>query len=242
MGTLKPGYLVIKSTWLSRKPSRRSFQLMLVLSLLITVLAQMNWFDLLGANSWMPASPEKVFKNGHLWKAWTTVFAHADLEHLLSNLFLFSILGLFLTSYFGRVLIPLTAFFFGGITNLIVLSAMPSQSHLIGASGVVFWMGGAWLTLFFLLDRRRTITQRALRSIGVAILLFVPSEAFDPNISYKAHLVGFFLGVLWAVPYYLVNKKKFRRAEISEWVVEEDEAETENALDEGQKNFSRTVH
>lgn len=218
----QPGYWVVRSTWLSKKPSSKAFQLMFVLSLALTILAQMNWFDLLSASRWMPASPELVFNKGELWRAWTTVFAHADLEHLLSNAFLFFILGSFLTSYFGKLLIPVTAFTFGGLINLIVLKTMPLQSHLIGASGIVFWMGGAWLTLFFLLDRRRSITQRALRSIGVAIMLFVPSEAFDPNISYKAHMVGFFMGVLWAVPYYLWNRPRFLRAEASEWITEED--------------------
>lgn len=212
---------------------------MIVLSLFLTFMAQLRWFDLGGADLWMPASPEKVFNAGEIWRAWTTVFAHADLEHLLSNVFLFFILGIFLTSYFGKALIPITAFLFGGITNLIVLKAMPLQNTLIGASGVVFWMGGAWLTLFFLIDRRRSLIQRALRAIGVAILLFVPSEAFDPNISYKAHLLGFFLGVTWAVPYYLVNKSKFLRAEISEWIVDEDSGEV---LDEGQQNHPQTFH
>lgn len=139
---------------------------MIVLSLFLTFMAQLQWFDLGGADLWMPASPEKVFNDGEIWRAWTTVFAHADLEHLLSNVFLFFILGIFLTSYFGKALIPITAFLFGGITNLIVLKTMPLQNTLIGASGVVFWMGGAWLTLFFLIDRRRSLIQRALRALG----------------------------------------------------------------------------
>lgn len=185
----------------------------------------MNWYDILGAKAWMPASPEQVFNQGQYWRAWTTLFAHADLGHLLSNAFLFFILGIFLLSYFGFLVIPLNALLFGGITNLIVLKAMPLQNTLIGASGVVFWMGGAWLTLFFLIDRRRSLTQRTLRSVGVAIMLFVPSEAFDPNISYKAHFVGFVLGVVWALPYFYINHDKFRSAEVQEWIVDPPEQE-----------------
>lgn len=221
MATAQPGYSVIRSTWLSAKPRRQAVQLMIALSLLLTFLAQVSWFDVAGAKTWMSASPEQVFQLKQYWRAWTTVFVHADLEHLLSNVFLFFILGIFLTSHFGFRLIPFTALIFGGLINLIVLKGMPLENTLIGASGVVFWMGGAWLTLFFLIDRTRSVSQRALRSIGVAILLFVPSEAFDPNISYKAHLVGFFLGVIWAYPFFLLNKNRFRDAEVVEWIVDE---------------------
>ena len=230
MASANPGYLRIKSTWLSRKPKREAIQLAVVLSLLVTFITQMYWFDLLGAKTWMSANAEQVFTNKEVWRAWTTLFAHADLQHLLSNVFLFFILGIYLISSFGMFMVPMNALFFGGVTNILVLKTMPVQTSLIGASGVVFWMGGVWLTLFFLIDRRRSVTHRALRSIGVAIMLFVPSEAFDPNVSYKAHLVGFLLGFLWAFPYYYLNKSKFRAAEVTEWIVDE--------VDEDPEDFS----
>ncbi len=195
---------------------------MMILSLFLVFTAQLSWYDVAGLKSKLSASPELVFKVGEIYRAWTTLFVHADFEHLLSNVFLFFILGIFLTSYFGMLMIPINALVFGGVINLIVLKGMPLQNTLIGASGVVFWMGGAWLTLFFLIDRRRSLFQRALRAVGVALMLFVPSEAFDPNISYKAHFVGFFLGVVWAAPYFLINKNRFRRAEVSEWVTDEE--------------------
>ena len=46
--------------------------------------------------------------------------------------------------------------------------------------------------------------QRYLRTLGVAVLLFMPSEAFDPAISNRTHLAGFFLGVL--LPHLLITK------------------------------------
>src|SRR5690606_13279538 len=124
-------------------------------------------------------------------------------------------------SYFGAFLIPFSAFLFGGLTNWIVLQSLPGPTYLIGVSGVVFWMGGAWLTLYFLIDRRRSWAHRALRSIGVGLLLFVPAEAFDPSISYRSHLIGLISGIIWAFCFFLLKKKQIRSAEVVEEVIEE---------------------
>src|SRR5690606_26204612 len=108
---------------------------------------------------------------GEYWKLWTTLFVHADIGHALSNAFLFFILGFFLYGYYGIRVFPLAALFWGGITNLFVLLQYESDIHLIGASGVVYWMGGFWLTLYFLLNRKLSLFPRALRTIGVGLIL-----------------------------------------------------------------------
>lgn len=164
----------------------------------------------------MTASHDMIFKDHQWWRAWTTLFAHADEKHLLSNVFLFSILGYFLNGYFGVLIFPIMAFLFGGLTNLIVLHSAPAEMQLIGVSGVVFWMGGAWLALYFALERRKSLLQRSLRAVGVGLLLFMPAEAFDPSISYKTHFVGFVLGVLFGFFYFLIRRSYFRSAEIYE--------------------------
>jgi rhomboid protease GluP len=212
---------IIRQTWLTRRPSLWAEKVSVLVSLLIVIGSVVYWQDWGGSTSLMAASFENVFGAHEYWRAWSTLLVHADPKHLLSNLFLFFILSSFLVGYFGFFVFPVTAFFFGGITNLIVLKQMPKNIHLIGASGIVFWMGGAWLTLYFLLDTQRTISQRALRAVGVALILFVPAEAFDPQISYLSHLVGFSLGVLWAVIYYFWNREKFLASEIKEIVQEE---------------------
>lgn len=47
-------------------------------------------------------------------------------------------------------------------------------------------------------------------------MLFVPSEAFDPSISYRSHFMGFTLGVLFALVYYWIRRDEFLSAEIYE--------------------------
>lgn len=213
---------VIKETWLSRKP-HPSASIVAAMATFLLALGSLFYMQNVGhLAAWMPASHQLVFDQHQIWRLWTTLFAHADEKHLLSNSFLFFILGYFLNGYFQIFVFPIMALFIGGLANLIVLWTMPAQVHLIGASGVVFWMGGAWLTLYFLLDRRRNLYQRLLRTLGVAILLFVPAEAFDPNISYRTHFVGFILGLVFGLIYYYLKRRQFVGAEVRELVIDDE--------------------
>lgn len=214
-------YSVIRRTWLSQKPSANALIITLVTCFLMVLISQLSFENLWGLRDLLKASPESVFQSKQWGRLWTTLFVHGDFKHLLSNSFLFFILGYFLAGYFGLFIFPLTAIFFGGITNAIVLSYMPENHSLIGMSGVVFWMGGAWLVLYLLLDRRRSFSNRMLRAFGVSLALFFPAEAFDPQVSYKAHFIGFMLGMTWGAFYFWLKKNQFRQAEVSETITEE---------------------
>lgn len=213
----------ITDTWLSQKPNQFAFLITSLVTLFVVILSVVYWENIFNASSWMPASGKQVFTEGSWWQAWTALFAHSDGKHLLSNSFLFFILGSFLAGYFGYLMFPLLAFIFGGITNFIVLSNMPPDVRLLGASGVVFWLGGAWLALYFLIDQKHSIYQRILRTMGVALVLFFPAEAFDPNVSYSSHFTGFALGIVVGVGFYYLNKKKFDDAIVRVAVIEEEE-------------------
>lgn len=211
----------ILETWLSRRPHPWSFIIGGAMTLLMVTLGLMYLRDFQGFANWMHASRDLVFSQHEFWRLWTTLFSHGDEKHLLSNAFLFFILGSFMTGYFGVWTFPISALLSGGLINWIVLQSMPSSTLLIGMSGVVFWIGGAWLALYFLLERRKSLYQRAIRSIGVSLLLFFPAEAFDPSVSYRSHLVGFGLGLIWGVMYFLWNRKRFRSAETYRIVLDE---------------------
>lgn len=213
----------IRETWLSRKPSPIAGMVAAISVLLLVIGAVAFLQNFHNAQEWMPASRELVFAKHQWWRLWTTLFAHADTGHLLSNLFLFFVMGYFLTGYFGILVFPLAAFAFGGFTNLLVLLSYPPEVKLIGASGIVYWLGGAWLGLYFLIDQKRTYFQRFLRAGGVALGVFWPATAFDPNVSYGAHLIGFVIGLAFGLLYYAYKKELFKSAIVYEWIVEEDE-------------------
>ena len=194
----------------------------MLITLVVVLGALLAWKGSWRADQWMAATRAAVWDRHEWWRAWTALFVHADARHLLSNSSLFVILGIFLFGYFGIWAFPLLPFLFGGVTNLYVLTKMSRETELMGISGAVFWMGGFWLVLYLMIDRRRTWVQRALRAGGVALGIFMPAEAFDPNISYLSHLVGFFSGVTVGFVYYFIYRTRFCAAEVIEELMEDD--------------------
>lgn len=104
---------------------------------------------------------------------------------------------------------------------MIVLQTMPASVGLIGVSGVVNWMGGAWLALSWLIDRRESTGRRILKVVAVTIVLFVP-DSFKPEVSYLSHFLGYFAGMFSGIFLYYLFKRKFDSEEIIE-VIPEDE-------------------
>ncbi len=216
-------FKVMRETWLSRTPNAWAALIGGFATLLLAIGSLISWSDLFNAADFMAASRKNVFIDREYWRLWTSLFVHGDEKHLLSNAFLFFILGSFMHGYFGLRAFPLAAFFFGGLVNALTLMTMPADVHLIGASGVVFWLGGAWLVLYAMIERGKSVMQRLLRIGGVALLLFMPAEAFDPKVSYKAHFIGFGLGIVWALVYFWLNRTRFRSAEVVELIHDEDD-------------------
>lgn len=167
-----------------------------------------------------------VFKELEWWRLFTALIIHGDVGHLLSNTFLFFIFGWLLSGHFSRWVFPTMALLFGALINASVLLSSDPEMHLVGISGVVYWMGAVWLTLYALVSRHLTIVQRALRVVGVALMIFMPTEAFNPQISYKAHALGFGWGVLFGLLYFLWRRKDFQAAEIYE--ISQEDPEPEN--------------
>lgn len=193
---------VFRENWLTRKPLRNGLAPALALTLLLA----------LGKVAEYPASFRLVYGKGEYWRAWTTLFVHADPAHLLSNVVLFVPFAYALLSAYSLLFFPLAGFLIGGLVNLVVLRTMPDSVMLVGASGVVYWMGASWVTLAILVDRRDRMTKRLLKGFGVSMILFLP-EVYRPEVSYLAHLLGYFAGVGAALVYYALERRRFLRAE-----------------------------
>ena len=225
---MSTGYEIIRETWLSKKPQMSALFVATVSTFVLALFSLFHEINLFGLHDWMEASREAVFNKHEYWRLFTTIFAHADAGHLLSNSLLFFILGFFLYGYFGAWLFPVAAILGGALTNYIVLPTYDADIRLIGASGVVYWMGGAWLVLYFFLSKQKNLTQRIIRSLGVAIMLFMPAETFEPNVSYRTHLVGFLVGMGSGLIQYLTYRSVYLAAEVRDWVVEEPDVDFES--------------
>lgn len=211
----------ITENWLTRKPSRFAYGVTVALTLFLFAASFLFFRDLFGSATWMPASREMVFQNHQWWRAWTALFAHADGSHLISNAVLFIPLTYLLVGYFGLIFFPIIGLASGGLINLIVLQAMPAQTELIGVSGVVYWMGAAWLTLYLLIDGRENWRKRFASAIFLSIILFIP-ETYKPQVSYLSHLIGFILGAVSGLILYAIRRRAFRAAEVKEYIFDEE--------------------
>ena len=211
----------LTATWLSARPRAEAALVASFMTFCLVLASLMYWGDFLGARSWMAASGESVFIGHRYYLLWTSLFAHADAGHLASNSFLFFILSYFLYGYFGPWVSPIAAFVMSGMTNWIVLQGYDLDTTLVGASGVVYWMGGAWVVFYFAINRQKSLSSRLIRALGVALLIFMPAEAFKPSVSYAAHLYGFLAGAAFAWVYFRLHRKTFRSVE--KWFFEIEE-------------------
>lgn len=211
----------IKANWLTKNPKRDGLTPTLFLMSLLLASSFIYLNNLFNAPLWMSATGEQVFLKHEWWRAWTTLFAHGDLGHIFGNLFLFFPFSYYLIGYFGLSFFPFFGFFVGGLVNLVVLQTMPLTTGLIGVSGVVNWMGGAWLALSWLIDRRESSGRRILKVVAVTIVLFIP-DSFKPEVSYLSHFLGYFSGMLSGVFFYYFCRKKIEAEEVLEVIPEDD--------------------
>jgi rhomboid protease GluP len=200
--------LKLKKTFLSGRPSPVSLMVASI-GLLSLVLVFMTSRDNLSANGHL------VYGKHQYWRAFTTTLLHADLNHLAHNAFFFTGLAALLHHYFGFFVFPLLSFIVGGLINLIALWSYPPEVHLVGVSGVVYFMASFWLTLYLLIERRQSIKVRILHSVAVSLIFFFP-QVFRPEVSYLAHGLGFLFGFPLGILYFFINKKRIRARE--EWV------------------------
>lgn len=211
--------LIIRETFLSRKPERSSSLAGLASIVTIFIPSVIFWENRWNLAQWLPASGDTVIHQHQYWRLLTGILVHSDFKHFLSNAIPLAFFSSLLYGYFGFTIFPLLMLFLGCLIHLVSIMTYPPEATLVGASGVVYCMAGFWLTLYVLIERRYSIPNRLMRSIGFFLIVFVPST-FDPSVSYRAHAIGFAAGVLSGCLYFVKNSQRFRQAESYE--VEED--------------------
>ena len=207
-------------TILHRPPKADSIYVALLVAGIVALVSVSGWlwprFGQL-----LPASGALVFDGYQWWRPWTACFAHADVGHLVSNLFLFIIFARFLGGHFGYWLFPFWIFFLGGLANLVVLPSYEPAVRVLGASGVVNVLGGVWLSLYFFISRQYRFVGRVLRTLGVGLLLFAPQE-FRPQVAERVHMAGLFWGLAFGAIWFQVFKNEIRSFEVWEAIPADD--------------------
>ncbi len=206
--------LKLVKTHLSQRPAKNAAVNVGLSILLMSIFSTLSWsYENFRATT--IANWNTTYSEGQLYRLWTSMFIHSDLAHFLSNSYMFIILGFLACGYFGVIVFLCLFLVLGPLVHFITLATYPPDVHLVGVSGAVYVLAGFWLSMFVFIERRHSIAARFVRAIGVGLAILFPTS-FEPNVSYRAHAIGFALGILTGAIYFYHRKDHFRRAEIYE--------------------------
>jgi rhomboid protease GluP len=141
--------------------------------------------------------PVAVIAKGEFWRLFTALFLHYNLLHLAFNLFALYILGPPFERTIGTVQFA-GCYLISGIGStggniLLTLAHVVRPAELIGASGCVMGIVGAWAG--FLLRHRHTWrAKERLLNILLIVGIQLIFDVLTPGISMSAHLCGLVTG------------------------------------------------
>ena len=208
--------LHVVATILSKKPGKDAARAVIgTLGILVAVSA-LYWWGPPGFAAALPASGETVFEQGETWRLLTALAAHADPIHLLSNAVFLTWLIYLSYGAFGPSLYPWSAVPLSAVALAVTLEGYAPNIRVVGASGMLYLLAGAWLTLYVLVERRLPVVKRLVRVIGFFLVVLVPTS-IRPEVSYRAHGIGLFFGICLGLAYFLARRDAIREGERWEW-------------------------
>lgn len=149
--------------------------------------------------------PYAVVVQGQYWRLFTALFLHGGLAHLLFNVFALYVLGPPLERAIGGVRFTLCYLIsgLGSSAGVVLLTVMglDQVGQLVGASGCIMGIVGAWAG-FLLRHRHAPQAKQRLANIFMIIVIQIAFDLSTPQVSMAAHLcgliAGFFLGLILA--------------------------------------------
>ena len=138
-----------------------------------------------------------VINKGEFWRLFTALFLHYNLLHLVFNLFALYVLGPPLERTIGALRFAMCYVIAGigstGGVVLLTLLKIVRPAELVGASGCVMGIVGAWAGF---LIRHRHVWQAKQRLLNILLIIAI-QIVFDistPQVSTSAHLCGLVTG------------------------------------------------
>ena len=177
--------------------------------ILINVLAFILGLILLNLNyefiKYLAIQPAAILSGNYLWTFLTSMFMHANFNHLLFNMLSLLFIGSFVEKLIGKKRF-ITFYFSAGLLAglLFVLVAFFTQTDLniyaVGASGAIFGLGGLLAVLtpklpvlvFFIIPMPMWAAM-----IGMLSILWILSATAGLPIGNMAHLGGLLTGVFY---------------------------------------------
>ena len=158
-----------------------------------------------------------VMKDGEWYRAFTSLFLHGDMHHLLSNAVFGSIFGVLVANSFGPIkgwVLILLSGFLGNLLNIFI--RFPEPYLGLGASTAVFGalglLIGAGLNVAWE-ERSFRKGLRAFTPLLAGLIIFGLTGVGGPGIDSLAHLTGMLAGIApgFLVAHLLARKDESRR-------------------------------
>ncbi len=141
--------------------------------------------------------PYAVVVQGEFWRLFTALFLHAGSAHLFFNLFALYVLGPSLERSIGALRFAACYLIsgFGSSAGVVVLtlSGLVHPAQLVGASGCVMGIVGAWAG-FLLRHHHVPRARQRLANIAMIVVIQVAFDLSTPQVSMAAHLCGLITG------------------------------------------------
>jgi membrane associated rhomboid family serine protease len=143
-------------------------------------------------SQWKPG-----IESGEWYRAFTAMFLHGSITHILFNMWALYIFGPVLERRFGAYSF-LSLYFAGGLAGSALYYVAGSNAPAVGASGAIFGLFGAMLAASY--RQRYTPAGRAVfGQLGLLLAINMALPLFVPRIAWQAHLGGLVAGVLIAL-------------------------------------------
>lgn len=142
--------------------------------------------------------------HGEWYRLITSMFLHFNFEHILMNMLSLFIFGKIVETIVGpyKMLgIYLISGLFGNFASL----SFNISTISVGASGAIFGLIGAILTMMYL---SKTFNKKMIIQLLVVVLILIFVSLFMSNINLMAHLGGFIGGILMTLIGYYFHENR----------------------------------
>lgn len=153
-----------------------------------------------------------VLVKGEYGRFLWSMFLHADVNHLFSNMLILFFLGSMIEKEIGHIRYGLLYFLSGiGAGLLSVLYKLMTYSPVssLGASGAVFGLDGVLLAMVLLWNER--LPNVTPTRVMLMIVLSLYSGFTGGNIDNAAHIGGLVMGFLGGCVVCLIQRRKYRK-------------------------------
>lgn len=154
----------------------------------------------------------RVLVHGEYGRIIWSMFLHADVDHLFSNMIILFFLGSMIEKELGHVryaLLYCLSGIGGGLLSVLYKAMASSMVPSVGASGAVFGLDGVLLAMVLLWNER--LPNVTPSRVALMILLSLYSGFTGGNIDNAAHIGGLLVGFLGGCVICIFQRRKHKR-------------------------------